>query len=194
MAEREPSVLRDGAGRADTRAATTPVEEKPAPRPPARRGPAVPTFHVAGFWRRAAAAGIDLAVLLPVCLLLGLLAGALSGIRLPPSRFRGPDIWLDTFLAGDPALLGFLGLSLAIGSVYALVFQLTMGRTLGMRVLKIRIIDLYGEEPSTVRAIVRTCGYLAGVFTLGLGFFWIGFDREKRGLHDWLSGTYVVKA
>ena len=29
--------------------------------------------------------------------------------------------------------------------------------------------------------------------TLGLGFAWIGFDREKRGLHDWLAGTYVVR-
>jgi uncharacterized RDD family membrane protein YckC len=31
------------------------------------------------------------------------------------------------------------------------------------------------------------------VFTLGLGFLWIGFDSEKRGLQDWVSGTYVVK-
>jgi uncharacterized RDD family membrane protein YckC len=23
---------------------------------------------------------------------------------------------------------------------------------------------------------------------------WIGFDREKRGLHDWIADTYVVKA
>jgi uncharacterized RDD family membrane protein YckC len=29
---------------------------------------------------------------------------------------------------------------------------------------------------------------------LALGFLWIGFDREKRGLHDWLADTYVVRA
>jgi len=23
---------------------------------------------------------------------------------------------------------------------------------------------------------------------------WIGFDREKRALHDWVAGTYVVLA
>ena len=34
---------------------------------------------------------------------------------------------------------------------------------------------------------------MAGLATLGLGFLWIAFDSEKRGLHDWLSGTYVVK-
>jgi uncharacterized RDD family membrane protein YckC len=27
-----------------------------------------------------------------------------------------------------------------------------------------------------------------------LGFFWVGFDSEKRGLHDWIAGTYVIKA
>ena len=24
------------------------------------------------------------------------------------------------------------------------------------------------------------------------GLLWIGFDREKRGLHDWLTHTYAV--
>jgi uncharacterized RDD family membrane protein YckC len=62
-----------------------------------------------------------------------------------------------------------------------------------MRAVKIRIIDLYGDEPSTRRALLRTVGYLAGFATLGLGFLWVGFDAERRGLHDWLSGTYVVK-
>jgi uncharacterized RDD family membrane protein YckC len=28
---------------------------------------------------------------------------------------------------------------------------------------------------------------------LFLGFLWIGFDSEKRGLHDWIAGTYVVR-
>jgi uncharacterized RDD family membrane protein YckC len=27
-----------------------------------------------------------------------------------------------------------------------------------------------------------------------LGFLWVGFDSEKRGLHDWIAGTYVIKA
>jgi Tol biopolymer transport system component len=56
-----------------------------------------------------------------------------------------------------------------------------------------RIIDVYGERPSVARAAARTGGYLACVATLGLGFLWIGFDSERRGLHDWVAGTYVVK-
>jgi uncharacterized RDD family membrane protein YckC len=58
----------------------------------------------------------------------------------------------------------------------------------------VRVIDLYGDQPSILRTAARTAAYLASLATLGLGFFWIGFDSEKRALHDWLAGTYVVVA
>jgi hypothetical protein len=48
---------------------------------------------------------------------------------------------------------------------------------------------------SSVSSAMRgaLCGYLAGVATLFLGFLWIGFDNEKRGLQDWIAGTYVIR-
>lgn len=153
-----------------------------------------PVFYVAGFWRRLVAAAVDLAIIVPVSLILGWIAGAITGVHLPPSRHRGIDFWLDLLLASDPALLGIVGLAMAVATVYALVFQVVLARTPGMRIMKIRIIDQYGDLLTTGRAAARTAGYLAAVATLGLGFIWIGFDSEKRGLHDWLSGTYVVKA
>lgn len=152
------------------------------------------TFVVSGFWKRLVAAAIDLAIILPVSLLLCKVAGSLANLHLPSSRVWGLDFWLDLLLASDPALVGALGLTLAIASIYSLIFHISMGRTLGMRALKLRIIDVYGDEISTPRALARTAGYLLGVASLGLGFLWIAFDSEKRGLHDWLAGTYVVKA
>lgn len=161
---------------------------------PRRGRPPAPTFYVAGFWHRLVAAGIDLAVIVPVSWLLSWVAGALTGVSLPASRHRSIDFWLDLLLASDPALLGILGMTLAIATVYVLVFQITLAHTPGMRIMKIRIIDQYGDPPSVGRCAARTTGYLAAAATLGLGFIWIGFDSEKRGLHDWLSGTYIVKA
>lgn len=155
---------------------------------------AAPTYHAAGFFRRLAGAAIDLLVLAPVCLVLTWLAGKLTSLQLPPARYRSLDFWLDLLLASDPALLGALGLSIAIGAVYALVFHVATGRTPGMRAVGVRVIDLYGDDPTTARALLRTAGYVAGLATLGLGFLWIAFDSEKRGLHDYLAGTYVVKA
>lgn len=218
MPEREPSVLRDpeaaddgasaAVGPAEDASSSAPLERasdsEPGPAPARRRAstgrpaaaprPTGPTFHAGGFWRRLGGGAIDLAILLPVALLMCWLAGLITGIHLPPTRYRAPDTWLDLLLSSDPALLGGVGLTIAIGCVYAMVFQLTMHRTPGMWVTKTRIIDLYGDPPSTARAAARTAGYVAGVATLGLGFLWIGFDVEKRGLHDWVAGTYVVKA
>jgi uncharacterized RDD family membrane protein YckC len=171
------------------------------PRPRSGREPvprgsrtAAPTFYVAGFWRRLAAGLIDVAVLAPVMLLLTWLAAIVTGIHLPAANHRGLDFWLDMFLAGEPALIGGIGLALAIALIYLFLFQATTGRTLGMRVLRVRVIDLFGDPPSMLRTAARTAAYLASIATLGLGFFWIGFDSEKRALHDWLAGTYVVVA
>lgn len=205
MPEREPAML--GAGPAadpDTRAhgaagaalaeSTSPAQQRDHSRPaPARSSRGAPTYYVIGFWRRAGQGLIDAAITLPIAALLIWLASAITGVSLPPSRHRGPDIWLDLFLGAEPALWGAIGLAIAVAMIYAFVFQATWGRTPGMRLVRARVIDIYGDPPSVARAGARTAGYLAAVATLGLGFAWIGFDSEKRGLHDWLSGTYVVK-
>ncbi|MEZ4365442.1 MAG: RsmE family RNA methyltransferase [Kofleriaceae bacterium] len=148
-----------------------------------------PTVYVVGFWRRLGAGLIDLAVIAPAALAVVWLASRLTGVHLP----RGLDFWLDLILASDPALVMATGLTIAVAAVYALVFQVLQARTLGMRVLKMRVIDVHGDPPSPARCLARTLGYVGGVATLFLGFLWIGFDREKRGLQDWIAGTYVIR-
>lgn len=155
-----------------------------------------PTVYVHGFWRRAVAATIDLAVVLPVAALLGWVASAISGVGLPPMKIGlfDIDLWIDLVLAMDPGLVMAMVLTWAIGLSYLALFHIARGQTLGMRVMKMKIIDAYGESPSPRRCLVRVLGYVVNVATLGLGFLWIGFDSEKRGLHDWIAGTYVVRA
>ncbi|MCX5747372.1 MAG: RDD family protein [Proteobacteria bacterium] len=162
--------------------------------PPKRRD--APTVYVVGFWRRLAAAFIDLLVVLPAVVLVVLVVGKVAGVHMPPSNLRllDVDLWLDLVLRTDPAIVMSLALFTGIGLLYALIFHITVGRTLGMRVMKLRIIDVYGERPSGGRCVVRCVGYLASAATLFLGFLWIGFDSEKRGLQDWIAGTYVVRA
>ena len=211
MAEREPALLGDqadessgsGAPPAET-AAPAPRESSPAlrestrdssppVRPSRREAPAV---HVVGFWKRAAAAAVDLAIVIPAALLVTLIASKVAGVHLPPSNLKvlDVDMWIDLVLATDPALVMGMVMLLAIGMIYLLVFQIVVGRTLGMRLLKIKIIDVYGDRPSPGRCVARCAGYLAGVATLFLGFLWMGFDSEKRGLQDWIAGTYVIRA
>lgn len=223
MSEREPALLGDAPGepaaapsasRSDASASSAsassaaPDADKPdgraSPAKPAKRTrPATarpappkgaPVVHVAGFWRRLGAAMIDLAVILPVGLLLGWIATSIAGVSLPPSRMRSLDFWLDLVLDSDPALVTGAMMIVVAAVAYLLAFQALLGRTLGMRALGMRVIDVWGDRPSVARCAARTAGYLASVATAMLGFLWVGFDSEKRGLHDWIAGTYVIKA
>ena len=190
MSEGEPAVLRNPDG-------TAPPPAVPAPTPPVRASPReAPTVYVVGFWKRLAAAMIDLFIVVPAALIITWIASKLAGVHLPPSNLHvlDVDLWIDLVLATDPALVMGLVLFFAIGMTYLLVFHIVLAQTVGMRVLKLRVIDVYGDPPSPRRCIARCAGYLAGVATLFLGFLWMGFDSEKRGLQDWIAGTYVVRA
>ena len=189
MSEREPAVLRDEA----KVEAPPPIVADP-PQATVRR--AGQTVWVVGFWKRAVAAAIDFAIVVPVALLVTLVVGKIAGVHLPPGNIHlfDVDLWIDLVLAVDPAIVMAIVLATAIGLAYLYVFHLLLGQTLGMRLLKMKIIDVYGDPPSPVRCLARCGGYLAAAATLLLGFLWIGFDSEKRALHDWIAGTYVIRA
>lgn len=154
-----------------------------------------PSVYVVGFWKRLVAAAIDFGVIAPVALLVTFIVSKASGVHLPDKHLKVTDVdmWIDLVLATNPAIVMGLVLFLAITMIYLFVFHMTLGRTLGMRVLKMKVIDVYGDPPSPARCAARCAGYLASIATLFLGFLWIGFDSEKRGLQDWIAGTYVIR-
>jgi uncharacterized RDD family membrane protein YckC len=196
MSEREPAVLRDepvGEGSAAASPGRRPAVAPSMQRSARREAPSV---WVVGFWKRLAAGVIDAAVIVPAALLVIFIASKAASVHLPARNMKllDVDMWIDLVLASDPALVMGFVLFIAVAMTYLLVFHITLGRTLGMRVLKIKVIDVYGDAPSPARCIARCAGYLAGIATLFLGFLWIGFDSEKRGLQDWIAGTYVIKA
>lgn len=191
--DREPALLLSRAPPdAEGSTAQTPTTERAAS--PRRRpaSPRAPQFYAVGFWSRLLAAAIDLALIVSVGLALAWVVGKLLGFGLPPSL--GSDYWLDLLAGADPSTVSLVVIVTATGVLYLLLFQLTLGQTPGMRLRKLRIIDPYGDPPASARVAIRTAGYLASAATLGLGFIWVGFDSEKRGLHDWISGTHVVRA
>jgi uncharacterized RDD family membrane protein YckC len=195
MSEREPAVLVDEPTKAATPEAKAAAE---APRiqrsvAPGRREAA--SVYVVGFWKRLAAAAVDFAVIVPVALFITFIVSKASGVHLPAKNLKITDVdmWIDLVLATNPAIVMGLVLFIAITLIYLFVFHMTLGRTLGMRVLKMKVIDVYGDPPSPARCAARCAGYLASIATLFLGFLWIGFDSEKRGLQDWIAGTYVIR-
>jgi uncharacterized RDD family membrane protein YckC len=147
---------------------------------------------VGGFWRRLAAGVVDGACLAPALLLLGWLASRVGGLTLP-SQLRFESL-LELFLEGGGLFYSLLVVVVIIILVYGFLFTVTTGATPGLRLVGLRVINVYGEPPQWWRALLRGVGLLLGTGLLGLGLLWVGFDREKRGLHDWLAGTYVIRA
>jgi uncharacterized RDD family membrane protein YckC len=162
------------------------------PRCPACEQPLVP-LRVAGLWRRAAAGLLDGVVLLLTAGLLNLLV--LSWLDPPPllGDARGLDR-LFRVLELDPlVVLRRIAPALAMAALYLGLFWTLTGQTLGHRLLRLRVVDPWGKPPRPWRAAVRVLGHGLGLALGAMGWLWVAFDREKRGLHDHLARTYVVR-
>ncbi len=150
------------------------------------------SVRVAGFWRRALAGVVDGVILVVVFAILDVAVSLILRQPLPRLSQLGPDYLLDVALSGDALALVGLSVLGILGFLYFFIFHAARGQTPGKRLLRMRVVDGYGERPSLWRAFLRTLGYLPSTFFLLLGFVWIGFDREKRALHDRLADTYVI--
>lgn len=162
-------------------------------RPTVAHDDAAPVVHVIGFWRRLVAAVIDGALLTPVVLGAWWIACKVAGVDLGTLQKVRIETLLDLVLQGSPALFATLGVTILVVLLYQLLFVSIVGQTPGLSLVGARVIDVYGRRPGLRRAVIRCLGWLVGLATLGLGLTWVAFDREKRGMHDWLAGTYVVR-
>ena len=153
-----------------------------------------PRFRVAGFWRRAAAAAVDALLVVPLSIAAAAITAAVGGETLPRLSDVGLGWAVNLALSGGAAGPAALAMGALVGALYFFIFHGLRGQTPGKRLLAVRVIDAWGERPSLARAALRTFGTAAALVLGSIGLLWIGFDREKRGLHDWLAGTYVVAA
>ncbi len=65
--------------------------------------------------------------------------------------------------------------------------------TLGKKWLGLRVVDVRGRRIGIKRAIVRFMLILTGLLTLGLGFLPILFSKTHQAMHDFATGTVVVR-
>ncbi len=69
-------------------------------------------------------------------------------------------------------------------------YQATPGKML----LNIKVIGLYGKSISVVRGIFRSLSVFISLVPFGLGIWYISTDPKKRGWHDLIAGSYVIKS
>jgi uncharacterized RDD family membrane protein YckC len=139
-----------------------------------------------GFFRRGTALVIDCVVVALLSLVMGLMAyvGYKVGLAAHQRTVTGSTMMpLLTLLS---AATTFLTMS------YFVLFHGMEGKTIGKWFLSLRVVGAENGAIGYRKACLR---WLAAVVLapLLLGFLWVLWNREKRALHDYLAGTWVIR-
>jgi uncharacterized RDD family membrane protein YckC len=149
---------------------------------------AVVDLRRGGFFRRLGAFIIDILVIALLSALMG--AMAYIGYKVGLSAHNRLLSWNS---AGP--LVSFLTLScMGLSTVYFVTFHGMEGKTIGKWLLGLRVVGLEQRPITFRRALLRWIGAVGlGCVSLGLAFLWILWQREKRGWHDFLARTWVIR-
>jgi uncharacterized RDD family membrane protein YckC len=129
--------------------------------------PAVFGIDYAGFWIRLLAALVDAIPITIMSLLIQLVTEDIAS--------------------------GLL-LRLLISATYHIGFWVAAdGATPGKMAMGIKIMKTNGELIGVGTAILRYVGYFVSAAVFLLGFVMIGLSPQKRGLHDYIAQTVVVR-
>lgn len=162
-----------------------------------------------GFNRRMVAATLDsLLVMVFIAPLIDMLLNALYG----PVPVDVPQLMLQLGSESDPQKLkalfdekiiqsGLLQRWFANTSWQTVLLMLATGicwvfwsSTPGKLALGLVIVDANTYKPVTLRQVfLRLAGYVLSSLALFMGFFWIGVDKRRRGWHDYIAGTVVIR-
>jgi len=150
----------------------------------------------AGFWRRFASYLIDgifinIASDVITAVVLFIVSAMYPGFS---QDFSLSDFFFGTGTDVLPlwywlVLLGILIIDVAYWTV-AIGWK---GRTVGKMMLGMKVVRTDGTRVGYGRAFARFMCYYLCFFTFGIGFLPIAWSREKRGLHDLICDTMVIK-
>jgi uncharacterized RDD family membrane protein YckC len=144
-------------------------------------------IRYAGFLVRTAAFVIDGVVLAAFGVLLAM--AGYTGIRAGMLAI-GQTSPIDV---DETLLTPFIAAWFAMATVYFTVLHRTYGQTIGKSLLRIRVHTIDLGEVGYLRAFLRTVCYAASSSFLGFGFWLVALTPRKRGWHDFLAGTCVVR-
>lgn len=136
----------------------------------------------AGFWIRLLASLLDGVILLVAAICIMVLTGV------PMEHMMD---FINVELEGytwQQSMYVFLSLLYVI-----LLPASTLQGTLGKAALGLKITDVNGERISVWRSLGRALSEILSTIILFIGYIMIAFHRQKRGLHDIIAGTYVIR-
>lgn len=152
--------------------------------------PSEPILNVrwGGFFRRAGAGLIDIVMVILLFAVMGIMA--YIGYKVGLAAHDRSISWSN----GAPLMtfLTFAGMGLA--TAYFVVFHGMEGKTIGKWLLGLRVVGADQGSLTYRQALLRWVGTVGfGFMSFGLSFLWILWQREKRGWHDFLAHTWVIR-
>ncbi|MDR0665730.1 MAG: RDD family protein [Helicobacteraceae bacterium] len=138
-----------------------------------------------GFWARLTADIIDNVLLFAIFFALFFIMGAMGFFNsMSDSDFDAPPFQAFANIVG-----------MVVAFIYAIAFWATKQATPGKMIFGAKIVDAKTlGKPSGGQLVGRYFAYIISAIPLCLGFLWVAFDSQKRGWHDMLAGTLVIKA
>ncbi len=158
----------------DTLPPAPPVAPPPPEFAPAEAAPP-PPIEFGGFWIRFGAYFLDGLVLALIAILTNVVLVILGSSPSTAQQVGG--------------LIG-----LVIGILYFAGSWVRSGSTPGMSALGLQVVrDADGGPISWGKALIRYIGLIISTLVLFIGLIWVAFDSRKRGWHDLMAGTVVIR-
>jgi uncharacterized RDD family membrane protein YckC len=176
-------------------AAAPAIAPQPAYVQPLAYAPAQPSPY-GGFWIRLLAYFIDHIVLSVVAAPLALILVMPNMARIihEAERSGNGEPSPELIISIITSFSLYLCLALIGQWLYeALLTSSSWQGTIGKKLLRLKVTDEAGNRIGFGRATGRFFAKWLSSLMLYIGFFMIGFTDRKRGLHDMLAGTLVMK-
>ena len=104
-----------------------------------------------------------------------------------------PGLSLTRYWDGSEFMWTFNETSFFLAIAYYTLAVSLFSTTIGKRLLGLYVLRRDGSKIGFPRAFCRYLAYIPSYLLLGIGFLMIGFSRDKRGLHDRICDTVVIK-
>lgn len=167
---------------------------------PARAYAAVPPVAYAppsiygGFWIRLLAHLIDHVILGAIAAPLFFIIALPTIVRVAHEAERNQEPSPEMIMAILSSVFLYAAIAFAGQWLYeALLTSSSWQGTIGKRVLRLKVVDEAGNRIGFGRATGRFFAKILSSMFFCIGFIMIGFTERKRGLHDMLAGTLVMK-
>ncbi len=153
-----------------------------------------PPSIYAGFWIRLLAHLIDHVILGAVAAPLFFVMALPTILRVAHEAERDQEPSPEMIMAILSSVFLYVAIAFAGQWLYeALLTSSSWQGTIGKRVLRLKVVDETGNRIGFGRATGRFFAKILSSMFFCIGFIMIAFTDKKRGLHDMLAGTVVMK-